>query len=646
LEDTTGDGELDKATTFLDGLILPRAVAVTRDGCLYTSGDALYFIKRKGLKPVGLPLTVDAEYAKGGNPEHKANGLLYGHDNWYYNAKSSSRYQRVNGSWVRETTNFRGQWGITKDNAGRLYHNSNSTLLVGEQFRPQFFRGPGRYVPKASMASRLGSNRVYPIRITPGLNRAYQPGLLGDDGKLINATATCGVHIYRGDNFPESMQGMAFACEPGAELVKAIHVDRSEWNEPSGSHPFGTKEFLATKDEWFLPCNLYTAPDGTLWVLDMYFGLLQHKAYMTTYLRKQYSSRGLDKPKASTGRIYRIRYKARAASPVPQMDGLDAVKLVVFLGHPNGQVRDTAQRLIVESGDRSVAMDLEGLVVASKNPLAQIHAMWTLDGLKLQSNPAFLAALKSPDSDVATTALDIISLRRIQGRGIRQAVAEWTPKPQELHSYIRALAAMGLMEQAIETLALHGDSVKLLREAIVTGLGQDVTDFDKAHGQVKDKDLAQLISAAMEATRQLHRVAVNHLQPGDQASFERGKKVYSTKAACSSCHGLEGSGLPNLGPTLVQSEWVLGDPSVLTKILLHGLSGPIQVNGDSYAPPLSMPGFAANASIQNQDLADVMTFVRNSWGNKANPVFAKAVQVIRHSERARKQPYTAAELSM
>ena len=126
LEDANGDGELDKATTFLDNLVLPRAVAVTSDGCLYTSGDTLYFIKRNGLNPEGDPVIIDVDYAKGGNPEHKANGLIYGHDNWYYNAKSNKRYRRINGRWTRETTNSRGQWGISKDNAGRLFYNSNS----------------------------------------------------------------------------------------------------------------------------------------------------------------------------------------------------------------------------------------------------------------------------------------------------------------------------------------------------------------------------------------------------------------------------------------------------------------------------------------------------------------------------------------
>ncbi|WP_129589617.1 hypothetical protein [Rubritalea profundi] len=94
------------------------------------------FHKREGLKPVGKTIIVDKAYALGGNAEHKANGLLYGHDNWYYSAKSSARYRRINGTWVKQPTDFRGQWDISKDDWGRLYYNNNSTFLQGGSVLP------------------------------------------------------------------------------------------------------------------------------------------------------------------------------------------------------------------------------------------------------------------------------------------------------------------------------------------------------------------------------------------------------------------------------------------------------------------------------------------------------------------------------
>lgn len=640
LEDTTGDGVLDKATTFLDHLILPRAVAVTSDGCLYTSRDSLYFTKRNGLKPTGKPMLVDKDYAKGGNPEHKANGLIYGHDNWYYSAKSSKRYRRINGKWVQEDTNFRGQWGISKDNVGRLFHNNNSTLLMGDQFRPQFFRGKADYTPKHTMAARLGNNKVHPIRITPGVNRGYLKNTLDRDGKLANATAACGPVIYRGDNFPQAMQEMGFICEPSGDLVKAVKVKRDALGKPSGSHPYGDHEFLASTDEWFLPCNLYTGPDGTLWMVDMYFGLLQHKVFMTTYLRKQYLSRGLDKPKASTGRIYRIRYAKKAASPTPLMEGLPASKLITFLRHANGLHRDTAQRLIVESGDRNAVDQLVIMAQDRSHPLAQIHALWTMDGLGHVSVKALSSALKSHHPDVIATALDIVSVRRPTDQALIKDVISLTPSNHILHSLVRALVAVNQPSRAIELIRTY-KKTKWLREAFVSGLGAE----QKTHGKTTgDPALDALISAANKGAAQVKITSGAHLAKSELGSFKRGESIYTTKAACFACHGGDGKGMDRMGPPLNHSEWVTGDTHRLTQILLHGLTGPIKVAGQTYSPPLAMPGLAANPAISDQDLADVMTYIRNSWENKAKAVTQDTVRNIRARTRKRTSPYTTQDL--
>lgn len=650
LEDVDGDGQVDKVTTFLDGLVLPRAVAVTSDGCLYTSGDALYFVQRNGLKPVGEPYLIDKNYAQGGNPEHKANGLIYGHDNWYYSAKSDKRYRRMDGEWVIQSTNHRGQWGIAKDNAGRLYYNNNSTLLQGDQFAPHFFRGHPHYTPKAKMSFRLGSNRVHPIHMTPGVNRGYMKGVLDDEGKLVNATAACGVHIYRGDNFPPSVQGMGFSCEPSGDLVKAVQITRDRYNQPRGSHPFGNSEFLASSDEWFLPCSLYTAPDGTLWMVDMYFGLLQHKAFMTSYLRKQYVSRGLDRPKASTGRIYRIRYADKKASSVPKLEGVSPEQLVAYLVHPNGTVRDIAQRLIVESGEtgekgetKALVGKLEKMVVAG-NPYGAMHALWALDGLGEVNSSLLARAVSRGHTDVSNSALDIIAHRRLNDPALVKAIKKMRGESQTLHSRIRALAAAGAEADALQLVRAHS-KVALVREAFISGVGIKAGKFHQAHGKLADKSLEKLLVAAAKSQAKGRKKEGSHLRGAALASYQRGKNVYMTKGACVACHGADGVGMPNLGPPLAKSEWVIGDASRLGKILLHGMTGPVVVNGSTYNPPLAMPGLSANQAISDQDLADVMTYLRNSWSNKAKPVLAREVKKTRAATMSRTTPYTASDLT-
>ena len=643
LEDTNGDGKVDKVTTFLDGLILPRAVAVTHDGCLYTSGDALLFIKRHGLKPVGKPVVIDREYARGGNPEHKGNGLLYGHDNWYYSAKSNARYRRINGEWVKQSTTMRGQWGIAKDNAGRLYHNNNSTMLVGDQFIPNFFYNNPQYAVHRMPSQRLGTNHVQPIRITPGVNRAYLKNTLDKDGKLAQVTAACGVHVYRGDNFPEEMQGMAFICEPAGELIKAVKVERDSWNKGSGSHPYGNKEFLATTDEWFLPCNIYTAPDGTMWILDMYFGLLQHRAYMTTYLRKQYASRKLDKPQPSTGRIYRVRYQKNSVAKVPQLGQLKSEGLVAYLSHPNGTVRDTAQRLIVELADRSVSSKLVNLVANNNKPMGQIHALWALEGLGVFEEKAFTVALNSSNQDVVRTALNILAITQPRTAGVQKAIQAVPHHPSTLHALVRAMAANKLTERALGIIAKN-NKVAFIREAFVSGLGADAKIFAQQSPDIKDKKLRKhLVKVTQKETPKTLPEGA-HLKGAALVSFKRGKEHYITKAACFGCHGSDGKGMPNLGPPLANSEWVTESSERLAKILLHGMTGPLTVNNKRYTPAAAMPGIKDNTSLSDKDIADVMTYIRNSWGNKASAVDPRLVEKARSATKNRVLPYTEKEL--
>ena len=129
-------------------------------------------------------------------------------------------------------------------------------------------------------------------------------------------------------------------------------------------------------------------------------------------------------------------------------------------------------------------------------------------------------------------------------------------------------------------------------------------------------------------------------------SFKRGEELYTGVAACIGCHGDHGRGMPNLGPPLDESEWVTGDSQRLAKILLHGLQGPIQVNGVEYKPLAAMPGLFANSSIQDKDLADIMTYLRSNWSNRASLVTEDQVKVVREETRERNgKAYTASELN-
>ena len=130
LEDTDGDGVMDKKKVFLDELVLPRAIELIHDGLLYAEPPNLWYVTIDNDQP-GKRQLVDSTYSLGGNIEHAPNGLLYNLDNWIYSAKSDRRYRYKDGQWERDATYSKGQWGISNDDAGRLYYNNNSNPIFG-----------------------------------------------------------------------------------------------------------------------------------------------------------------------------------------------------------------------------------------------------------------------------------------------------------------------------------------------------------------------------------------------------------------------------------------------------------------------------------------------------------------------------------
>ncbi|MDA7877297.1 c-type cytochrome [Akkermansiaceae bacterium] len=645
LEDTTGDGKVDKRTLFLDKILLPRTIALVSGGVLYGDQEQLYFIERDGDKPKGEAIVVDNNYSRGSNVEHKPNGMMLGMDNWMYNSKSSARYQWNDGELTKEPTSARGQWGITKDDAGRLFYNSNSTLLIGDRVLPNLLFGNQTVKMKTRIDTRVSSNEVHPGRVNPGLNRAYISTLNGykdntispKDFKLIKATGACGPVIYRGNQFPAEFHGWSFVCESAAQMVKAIKVETGD-NEVSGSHPLGDKEFLTSTDERFRPVNLYTAPDGSLYLLDMYHGIIQHKTYMTSYLRRQTLSRGLEGPGFGHGRIYRIRAKDRPLEKMVNLEKVDAKTLAATLLSENGTQRDLAQKEIIDRKLTDAAPFLRKLIAGDFSNVAKMHALWTLEGLDALTAADIKPVLSGSDEDLISSALyAALSLNEADLNSLTSDVVSVKNDDALLPYKSRALAASSSTDahQALVTLLKKNGKKPFVREAAIAGMSKTAGTFAAVNaGNYKEKNFDEWVKKSL--TGPIKEIDPMTLLKGEhQASHKRGKELYMGRAACIACHGPDGAGLPNLGPILDNSDWVRGDHERLTKILLHGLQGPIIVNGKKFTPQAFMPGLAQNPTITDQDLADLMTFLRSGWSNRSPLVTKDQVVKIREATKER-----------
>ncbi|HJM63445.1 MAG: c-type cytochrome [Roseibacillus sp.] len=647
LTDSDDDGRVDKRSIFLEKLLLPRSLYLLDDGILWANQESLFFQGRDGNKPVGKRVLVDKDYARGGNVEHKANSLVLGLDNWIYNAKSDRRYKRTKKGWVMEKTHFRGQWGIDRDDYGRLFHNSNSTLLVGDYTFPNAVYGNTNSKMKAGIAARISDNRVWPIRVTPGVNRGYQRNTVSPENyKLINATGASGLAVFRSHGLGKNLYGTAFITEATGHLIKAISYEDGE-GKLVGKHTFGEKEFLASTDERFRPVNAYTAPDNSLYILDMYHGIIQHRTYVTSYLRKQILSRGLDKPGSGHGRIYRLRHKDQGRGPAPSLQELSATDLTRHLSHPNGWWRDTAQRLIVERGNESTRGALEDILQNDK-PLARLHALWCLEGLGLLNAGHVTRALTSGDEKFSSSALMAgLSLGERDKNALLPALAAFKAGRESSIYKARLLAETGTsqaFDALVAELKINGGN-PLVREAAFTGLkDREAVFLGVNNGRYNDGNLDKWLQEALH--RNTRKIKPPTIKGEHLASFQRGEKLYMGRVACIGCHGAEGTGLPNLGPPLDESDWVNGDTKRLAKTLLHGLQGPITVSGQRYTPPAAMPGLSMNPTISDRDIADILTFIRHAWSNRSGKVEEAFIKESR--ETTRKQggvPYTEKELN-
>src|SRR4051812_20771720 len=131
LTDSDGDGRYDQRVVFADKLVMPRAISLIDDGLLVGEPPHLWFLRDTNGDGVADEKTeIAADYGNTTNPEHNANGLMWALDNWIYSANFTARFRyEGNGKFRREPTVTRGQWGITQDDYGRIYYNSNSDPL-------------------------------------------------------------------------------------------------------------------------------------------------------------------------------------------------------------------------------------------------------------------------------------------------------------------------------------------------------------------------------------------------------------------------------------------------------------------------------------------------------------------------------------
>jgi putative membrane-bound dehydrogenase-like protein len=717
LEDRNHDGRMDRRTEFAGGLVMPRAISLVANGVLVAEPPNLWFFEDTNHDGKADRRTAVAnDYGDTTNPEHTANGLMWAMDNWIYSANHTTRFrfdpQGKQSSWRRERTVFRGQWGITQDDMGRLYYNDNSEPLRTDVLPAEYLLRNPRLIAADGYNFQLARAQdvpVWPGRITLGVNRGYKT--LRDDGTLPLLTAACGPVIYRGSNFPPSFDGDAFIAEPSANLVKRLRMD-GHAGVPAVSNAYERAEFLTSTDERFRPVNLYNGPDGGLYVVDMYRGIIQHRIYLTTYLRNQIQERGLEAP-VGLGRIWRITSTAGKQPARIDLSRASSKKLVAMFMSEQGWTRDTAQRLLVERHDSSVAPQLRQLARSAASKAARLHALWTLEGLGAMDWPTARAALVDADVDVAAAGARLSeAFFSTDSAAVVRALADRIDagEPAFLRQAALSLGSgpPAAVDEWLTRLALHQGALPFMADALVSswsgresaalrGLegggpgaravvaslsaailrGQSASEIDGLFARLRDSS-PWMIDAILDGVERFipgagarRRAAFLPQEPEALADFARGNGAQAARAAeslqflrwrgqqidesrvlatlsaterkrfeqgreefrlCAACHQPQGQGMAGLAPALVGSPWVNGNSAAAIRIVLQGKTG-----GEMTMPPL--------ASLEDDKIAAILTYVRHAWGNEAAAVSAAEVQAVRSETRLREEPWNETELS-
>lgn len=691
LFDDDGDGQMDRRQTFLDSLILPRALALVKGGVLVAENMPLWFVSDTDgdFKADGKVL-IDSLYGGLGVPEHSANGLLRGMDNWLYNAKSKYRYRKIGTTWVKDTTEFRGQWGICHDDAGRLFYNYNWSQLHADLVPPNALLGNAHHTPTSGIDHGLTlDRRVFPIRSTTAINRGYVPGTLDEKGRILEFASACGPLVNRGHALPESYYGDAFVCEPTANLIKQNEV-LEEGFMLRAENTYQGEEFLASTDERFRPISLASGPDGALYVVDMYKGIIQHAPYMTDYLREVTLKRGLDTP-IHMGRIWRITSANQKVETYPDLSQMTPVDLIGQLNSDNGWTRDTAQRLLVAHGDSTLVAPLKHLLETG-TALGQLHALWTLEGLGHQEPEVYLKAVGASDPRVAQAGLRLATRLAEDNpevgtaieRLIQDSFGHAPPLVQLQMVLSGSIVSRPLSFEISHQFLKRYGTLPLARDAVLSSLEDRELDMlrfllDQSPSYHQNQEIMfELLASAIansdsktdiaqlnrlldsfkgERTQWIKNALVNGMgntatdDSGIAATFPahidakryaQGRQGYLN--ICASCHGTNGEGMKRFAPPLKKSEWVTGDDQKLAMLLLHGMQGPVEVNGKTYDSPDILPEMPSFSTLQNEDIADIATYIRNAWGNSAEELTSRTVGSVRFRTQGKLTPWTATEL--
>lgn len=622
-EDADNDGVYEKGTMFVDSVVFPRFVLPVGPNSVLTmesNADIVYkYTDTNNDGRADKKEFFTDNFGRAGNVEHQQAFLYWGMDNWLYSTVNPFRVRETPEGIVRESTaSNHAQWGITHDDDGKLWFQGGSNGL------PSYFQFPvhyGDYVVKDNFEEGFDIPWGAPVHVADmqgGMGAVRMP-----EGTLNRVTGAAGSDIFRGHRLPDELQGEYFYGEPVARIVRRVHPETKEGlltlhnvYQPQKS------EFIRSTDPLFRPVDMVTAPDGTMYIVDMYHGIIQEGEWtpVGSYLRAKIEQYQLDKV-IGLGRIWRLSHNDfKRDKTQPRMYEETLTELLKHLEHPNGWWRDMAQQVLVQRKDASVAPALVSIVRSSNNLLARFHALWVLEGIGKLESSLVRDMMKDPNPRM-----------RIQAMWVSESLYKAGDKTFA-KDYIDL---MGDADTQVKMRAMM--TCRLLKIPGTNPVVKKILASDKQKGV---QLVGEQVLTPIEVTAFFGRSDPNYSDE-EKALVAKGATIYST--LCSTCHGPLGTGLPVgegkwMAPSLVASSHVQAHSDYVTKVLLRGLTG--EIEGKQYAGVIMTP------MSQNDDewIAAVASFIRANFENESSLVRPEDVARLRKETAGQTKAYTFDEL--
>ncbi|MDN3202989.1 PVC-type heme-binding CxxCH protein [Algoriphagus sediminis] len=611
LEDTDNDGKADKQTIFSDDLHIPVGFELAPEGVYVSQGNDLVLLidddqddkaDRKEVLLSGFD-DHDTHHAISAFTTDES-GAIYMAEGVFLHTNVETSYGPVratNGGFYRfqpqrhhlervNQVNIPNPWGIAFDRWGQNFYAETSGPNVNWML-------PGSTLPRYGNANYKGPNLI-------------------EKAQMVRPTS--GLEFISSRHFPDEVQGDLIINNTIGFLGTKQH---QMIEDEVGFHTKWRQDLISSTDRNFRPVDMEFAPDGSLYLVDWHNILIGHM---------QHNARDPLRDHVH-GRIYRVTYPSRPLVTPAKIDGASIPELLENLKLPEYRTRYRTRRELRGRDQMEVDSAIKTWLGAldSNDPEYEHHrleALWVSWGNNLVNQELLAELLKSENHRVRAAATRVL---RYTGHQVENQTELLKRSAEDENGQVRmeAIAAASWLPRA--------EGLEVLAVA-------ETQDLDETWQRGTFETAVAHINGVSVEEKKEEDIKSN-LKGSERELFILGKEIYARDGYCSTCHQSDGGGLSaSQFPPLRGTPWVTGSPERMIKIVLNGLMGPITIANKTY--PGQVPMTPYRGMLDDTEVAAVITYVRNSFGNQASAITPEMVSKVRAETEAKTGFWTAEEL--